>query len=64
MANGRPQDVLPPVERFSERFAQRIAAALEAGRLSVRRAASLLGLSLVELATLLQNYGIEPSFEA
>lgn len=64
VANGRPQDVLPPVERFSGRFVRRIATALEAGRLSVRRAASLLGISLVELATLLQNYGIEPSFEA
>jgi predicted HTH domain antitoxin len=38
--------------------------ALDAGRLSVRRAASLLALSMGELAALLQDYGIEPSFEA
>lgn len=64
VANGRPQDAAPPPRPFSERFVRRIAAALEAGRFSVKRAASLLGLSLAELATLLQNYGIEPSFEA
>ena len=64
MANGRPHNVLPPVNSFSERFVRRIAGGMEAGRLSVKRAASLLGLSLAGLATLLQDYGIEPSFEA
>lgn len=64
VANGRPRAAAPPPRPFSERFVRRVAAAMEAGRLSVKRAASLLGLSLAELATLLQDYGIEPSFEA
>ena len=64
VANGGPQDTAAPPRPFSERFVGRIATALEAGRLSAKRAASLLGLSLVELATLLQSYGIEPPFEA
>jgi len=64
VANGRDANALPPVRAFSERFVRRIAAALDAGRLSVQRAASLLALSMGELAALLQDYGIEPSFEA
>ena len=64
VANGRAANALPPVPAFSERFVRRIAAAVDAGRLSVKRAASLLALSLGELAALLQDYGIEPSFEA
>jgi XRE family transcriptional regulator, fatty acid utilization regulator len=64
VANGRDASTVPPVRAFSERFVQRIAAAMDAGRLSVRRAASLLAVSLSELSTLLQDYGIEPSFEA
>lgn len=64
VANGRAADTVPPVRAFSERFVQRIAAAMDAGRLSVKRAASLLELSSSELAALLQDYGIEPSFEA
>ncbi len=63
IANGRAANAAPPVLPFSERFVQRIAAAMDAGRLSVKRAASLLALSLSELAALLQDYGIEPSFE-
>jgi len=64
VANGRDTDALPPVRPFSEPFVKRIAAALEAGRLSVKRTASLLALSVAELADLLEDYGIEPSFEA
>lgn len=64
VASGRTPDAAPPVRLFSERFVQRIASALDAGRLSVRRAASLLALSIHELAALLQGYGIQPSFEA
>jgi predicted HTH domain antitoxin len=37
---------------------------VEDGRLSVKRAASLLELSLPELVVLLRSYDIEPSFEA
>ncbi|MCG6987978.1 MAG: XRE family transcriptional regulator [Gemmatimonadetes bacterium] len=64
VANGRPRDAAAPVPRFSLRFVQRIAEALDAGRLSVKRAASLLSLTLSELAQLLEEHGIEPSFEA
>lgn len=64
VANGRAANELGPVSLFSDRFVRRIAVAMDAGRLSVKRAASLLALSLSELAALLQNYGIEPSFEA
>jgi Zn-dependent peptidase ImmA (M78 family)/transcriptional regulator with XRE-family HTH domain len=53
-----------PVRRFSEPFVRRVAAALDAGRLSVRRAASLLALSLAGLAEVLREYGVEPEFEA
>src|SRR6266568_2590308 len=64
VANGRPAEAAPRVRPFSERFVQRIASAMDAGRLSVKRAASLLAVSMSELAALLQDYGIEPSFEA
>ena len=64
VANGRPQDDAPAPRPFSERFVRRIATAVEAGRLSVKRAASLLELSLPELVVLLRSYDIEPSFEA
>ena len=53
-----------PVRGFSERFVHRIATALDAGRLSAKRTASLLAISLSDLAALLQSYGVEPSFEA
>ena len=64
VANGRPESAIPSVPKFSERFVRCIAVALDAGRLSVKRAASLLSLSIDELATLLRDYGLEPSFEA
>jgi hypothetical protein len=64
VANGRPAHAERPVRLFSDRFVQRVASAIDAGRLSVKRAASLLALSLSELAALIQDYGIEPSFEA
>lgn len=49
---------------FSERFVRCIGSALDAGRLSVRRAANLLDLPMADLADLLRSYQIEPSFEA
>lgn len=64
VANSRAVEAAPPVRRFSEQFVRRIAGAVETGRLSVKRAAALLGISLSELAELLHDYGIEPSFEA
>jgi XRE family transcriptional regulator, fatty acid utilization regulator len=64
VANGRPSDAAPSPRRFSQRFVSRIAVGIDAGRLSVKRAASLVGCSLAELADLLTVYGIEPRFEA
>ena len=52
------------VRPFSERFVKRIATALDAGRLSAKRTASLLAISLSDLAELLESYGVEPMFEA
>ncbi len=52
------------VKPFSERFVKRIAVALDSGRLSTKRAASLLAISLADLADLLRSYGFEPAFEA
>lgn len=48
---------------FSARFVRCVADALDAGSLSVRRAASVLDLSLPELASLLTCYGHEADFE-
>jgi Zn-dependent peptidase ImmA (M78 family)/transcriptional regulator with XRE-family HTH domain len=64
VANGRPAAAIPHVPKFSEQFVRCIAVALEAGRISVKRTTSLLSLSVQELATLLRDYGFEPSFEA
>lgn len=64
VANGRPAAAAPTPRRFSEQFVRRLATALDAGRLSVKRAASLLGCSLAELANLFGEYGIDPAFEA
>ena len=63
-ANGTMVADAPAERLFSERFVRRIALALDNGRLSVRRAASLLALTLPALAALLRDYGVEPSFEA
>jgi Zn-dependent peptidase ImmA (M78 family)/DNA-binding XRE family transcriptional regulator len=61
----RAKDSQADVPRaFSERFVTRIARALDAGRLSTKRAASLLSLSVAELRDLLVSYDIEPAFEA
>jgi Zn-dependent peptidase ImmA (M78 family) len=54
----------PVVPLFSEHFVHRIARALNAGRLSAKRAASLLDLSLHDFPGLLQDYGHQPTFEA
>jgi Zn-dependent peptidase ImmA (M78 family)/DNA-binding XRE family transcriptional regulator len=52
---------LPPL--FSRRFIERVAGAVEAGRLSMRRAASLLGLSLAELADVCAAHGHPLSYQ-
>lgn len=63
LARPREHEGEPP-RAFSERFVRRIADALDAGRLSTKRAASLLSVSLAELRNLLLSYGIQPAFEA
>ena len=63
-ANGGTADAMSLPLAFSARFVLRIATALDAGRLSAKRAANLLALSLADLSELLQAYGVEPSFEA
>ena len=63
VANGRPAAAIPYVPKFSEQFVRCIAVALDAGRISVKRAASLLSLNMQEFATLLSDHGFEPSFE-
>jgi hypothetical protein len=52
---------LPPL--FSRRFIERVATAVEAGRLSMRRAAALLGLSLAELAEVCAAHGCPLSYQ-
>ncbi|HLM67312.1 MAG TPA: XRE family transcriptional regulator [Longimicrobium sp.] len=48
---------------FSRRFVARVAEAVNAGRLSLRRAASLLGLSMAELSALCAAHGCRLSYE-
>ena len=54
----------PEVSLFSRQFLSQIGLALDAGRFSVRRAAKLLGVSMTELAQILQAYGHKTYFEA
>ena len=49
---------------FSASFVERLSVALDTGRLSVKRAAALLGVSVTLLAEILQAYGHETYFEA
>jgi transcriptional regulator with XRE-family HTH domain/Zn-dependent peptidase ImmA (M78 family) len=56
-----PQPTLPLL--FSRRFVERVSSAVEAGRLSLRRAASLLDLSLAELADLCAAHGYPLSYD-
>lgn len=52
----------PPL--FSAAFVERVHGALEAGRLSVRRASNLLGLAPTELSELCRSYGMPLSFDS
>ena len=54
----------PEVPLFGGQFLGQIAFALDAGRLSVKRAARLLGVSMTELAQILQARGHKTHFEA
>lgn len=64
IANGPSTCDAPTPSLFSRHFVKPIAVALDTGRLSMRRAATILDLSLRELAALLQSYGHEAYFEA
>lgn len=57
----RSRETAPPL--FGRRFIGRVAGAVEAGRLSMGRAASLLGLSLAELAQACAAHGHPLSYE-
>jgi XRE family transcriptional regulator, fatty acid utilization regulator len=54
-------DVAPPL--FSAGFVRLIHAAVESGRLSLRRAAKLLGLTLPEFGDLCRHYGVPLSYD-
>ena len=62
--DGRLRRNAPRVLPFSRQFVRRVSVALDTGRLSMKRAASLLDLSLSDLASLLNAYGHEAYFEA
>lgn len=64
IAGGPAPDRRGAIPSFSAEFVRCVADALDAGSLSVRRAASVLDLSLPELASLLTRYGHEPDFGA
>ena len=63
-AQRRPACRTPEVPPFSGQFLGQVALALNAGRLSVQRAAKLLGVSVTELARILHAYGHKTYFEA
>ena len=63
-ANGHSPDAPSEVLAFSKPFIDRVAVALDTGRLSAKRTASLLGLSLPDLVSLIRGYGHETYFEA
>jgi Zn-dependent peptidase ImmA (M78 family)/DNA-binding XRE family transcriptional regulator len=58
---GMAGSAVPPL--FSRRFVERVAGAVEAGRLSMRRAAGLLGLSLAELVDVCAAHGHPLSYQ-
>jgi len=62
-ANGRPRAKQPTPRLFSVEFVQRIHAGLQAGDVSVRRAASLLGMTIEDLAELFEGYELAAVFD-
>jgi transcriptional regulator with XRE-family HTH domain len=63
VANGQPESAASRPPLFSEEFVRRMYDAVEAGRLSLRRAAGLLGLSLPDFAVLCDDYGLTLSYD-
>lgn len=62
-ANGRPKHLQPNPKLFAPEFVNRLHSALSKGGLSVRRAASLLGLPIEDLAELMQSYELTVPFD-
>ncbi len=62
-ANGRPRQPLPQPKLFSDEFARRLHGALAKGDISVRRAASLLEVTIDDLAELFKDYGLIVPFD-
>jgi Zn-dependent peptidase ImmA (M78 family)/transcriptional regulator with XRE-family HTH domain len=62
-ANGRPQADQKTPRLFNEDFVRRVQTAIERGDLSVRRAASLLQLTIEDLADLFGDYGLPVPFD-
>jgi len=63
IANGQPEQVDARPRLFSHAFVRRIYDAVEAGRLSLRRAASLLDISLPSFADLCGSYGLTLTYD-
>jgi Zn-dependent peptidase ImmA (M78 family) len=61
--NGRTVAIVEPPPLFSRPFAEVIARALDAARISARRAAELLDLTVDDLPELFREHGIEASVE-
>lgn len=57
----RTRDTLPPL--FSREFVTRVHTAVEAGRLSLRRAARLPDIDVPDLAEICRAYGLSLSYE-
>jgi Zn-dependent peptidase ImmA (M78 family)/DNA-binding XRE family transcriptional regulator len=62
-ANGRPDHPLPQPKLLSDEFVQRLHGALAKGALSVRRAASVLEMTIEDLADLFKDYGLPVPFD-
>jgi Zn-dependent peptidase ImmA (M78 family)/DNA-binding XRE family transcriptional regulator len=62
-ANGRPKGEQPVPRLFGPEFLQRLHAALTEGDISIRRAASLLGITIEDLADLFRVYELTVPFD-
>ncbi len=56
----RPKEALPPL--FSKSFVEVVARAIDEGRISVRKAAEILGLSIDDLAEIFTVHGVEAPY--
>lgn len=63
VANGQPENAAARPPLFSDAFIRRVHHAVEAGRLSLRRAASLLDLSIPDFAGVCSDYGLTLSYD-